>query len=392
MELNKTQFIEAPGTELDLLGDTSEATESAEEAAVEPAAPVGKELEVDKGEETSIAPKEEEEVEGKVEEETEEDKSLKVFKKGEKEFKLPEDAIVEVKVNGKYEAVTLAELTHNYQGKIPWEKHYRELKEDRVKFDETIQDLNNTFQEAIELSNTDPFKALEKLIVRAGKDPKNYWDTYIKQAEATINHLSGLSAAEKRALFAQKAADAKEQSLKAKEEKIAKQTEKQRAEAELSQYIEKKHTENNISQDEWDHAFSVFGAAVEGKHVDITGWDEKKMADSICNFITSYLRPTTRLKTVVSGIDKGLASDDTFIAELMKLTDSKMSNSDIKEIVEAYIGSDSKVEVESKRASSTEGVKTPSTGKISPKAKETETKADGARAYLSMEEILDEYR
>jgi len=392
MEMNKTQFIEAPGTELDL-GDTPPVEEIVEEQA-----PAGKELETEEKEEPQTPTDDaeettdddtEEEVEEEEKEATESTPS-KVFKKGDKEFALPEDAVLDVKVNGKHQEVTLSELTRNYQGKIPWETHYRTLKEDRVKFDEEVQGLNSTFQEAVELSYKDPFKALEKLIIKAGKDPKEYWDTYIKQAEATITHLSGLSAAEKRALFAQKAAEVKEQSLKAKEEAFTKQTSKQQRELELASYIGQKHSENNISQDEWDHAFGVFNAAVETKQVDITDWDEKQMADSVCTFITSYLRPTTRLRSVVSGVDKTLASNDTFIGELMKLTDSKMSDADIKEIVQAYVGND-KVEVDSKRALSTEGKK-PSTGKIPPKMGKTETKTENEKVILSMEDLLDEYR
>jgi hypothetical protein len=49
-------------------------------------------------------------------------------KVGDKEIDLDEESVIKIKVDGKEESVSIKQLKHNYQGKIPWDKHYKETK------------------------------------------------------------------------------------------------------------------------------------------------------------------------------------------------------------------------------------------------------------------------
>lgn len=111
-----------------------------------------------------------------VDTEEAERKLLKV-KRGESTYDIPEDGVVEVKVDGKTQEVPIAELRNNYSGRKHLQEQYESFKTERETFTQDRNDLQSALDTAHDLLVTKG--DLKGFVVYAaelmGTDPVQVW-------------------------------------------------------------------------------------------------------------------------------------------------------------------------------------------------------------------------
>lgn len=302
--------------------------------------------EKENGEEAGEEVKEEEAQEESAEGDTEAEKkevttkqnqgSTKVLvgKQGEKEVEVSDDTTFTFNVDGKQVSPPLSELIQNYKGKIPWDRHYRQLKEDRAKFDSDVKAAETKVREVVELSHTDPFKALERLVVMAGKNPADFLQTYLAQAQKTAEEIAAKSDAELKQFIDSKRIEYEKERVQ--REKMAVRAEKGQMEAET--YIVAAQTEHGISDDELESAWAL-AKAPENIQL-LAGKTPKQTAETIIRYILEVDRPYTLIENTVEEISPELRKNGAFLNELKGHFNGfpNLTKEDIRIVVEGYMG------------------------------------------------------
>lgn len=261
-----------------------------------------------------------------------------------KEVQVPEEAVFEVKVNGKVEKVSAKDLIRNYQGKIPWDAYHqqqaeqkRQLEQERASVQASKAQQEDFIKDVIETFKTNPYKAFDKLAVSQGIDPTDLLPVYIAQSKKTVEELRNLSEAEYKALLIQRKANFESEKNKRELERLEKdRTELKSKEEgiEAERYYESLAVKHQISEDELKQAVETLKEA----KIDFSGLSRKQVTDYVVNYILSVDRPLTRVENIVKEVSSDLYKDNKFILELKNLITPDMSDEDIQEIVRAYVG------------------------------------------------------
>jgi hypothetical protein len=152
--------------------------------------------------ETPEAKSEEEVKEGEAEtkEAIEEIKNI-MAQSGEKEIELSPETMFKHKVDGEEVEVNLQELLNNYSGKVPYDKRFQELSEDKKSFSKErdsfqtektqINDYINTFGNKMKEGKA--LDALAFLAEFSGQKPHEFKDALIQQLSPEVDRLRTLN-------------------------------------------------------------------------------------------------------------------------------------------------------------------------------------------------------
>lgn len=282
-------------------------------------------------------------------------------KLGDKTLEVDEATTFTFKVDGKEVQAQVSELIQNYKGKIPWDRHYRQLKQDRAKFDADIKDIDNKIKEIVELSQVDPFKALERTMIMAGKNPADFLSIYLKQAQKTAEDIEGKSEDEIKAWVSAKRTEYEAEKTRLERSKV--DAEKQ--ELAVSKFISEKQTEHSISEEELESAWQFANLPENAQY--LAGKTPQQIAELVVNYIINVDRPYTLIENTVGEIAPELRKDGNFVRELREHFKNypNLTRDDIKIVVEGYLGKESSEKSHAKPSKEPEAER-PRTSKPNP--------------------------
>lgn len=281
----------------------------------------------------------------KAEESTTSTPEVKMYSavSGEDELEIPENATFKIKVDSKEVEVTLAEALRNYQGKIPWDKHYKETKEfeRQLKLREQevsskLAESNTQMEDILATFEKNPYLAFEKIAIIKGKNPADYLPIYIAQSKKTLEELKELSDAEFKALLIQKRTEHERKQVDREREKLTKESEaqaKQREAAEADQYFAERAIEYKFTEKE-------IQSAVEAVK-QVKGLETKKpkeLADILTEYIVKVDRPFTLAETAIEKVAPTYANKQKLVTEVARLIDHSFTLDEVEEIVSSYLG------------------------------------------------------
>lgn len=265
-----------------------------------------------------------------------ESSSPKVFiaKVGDQEIELKEDATFTFKVDGAEVSPKISDLIQNYKGKIPWDRHYRQLKQDRANFDSDVKKIDAKIREIVTLANADPFKALERMLVHAGKNPAEFIPIYLEQARRTAEQIEGKSDDELRAWMNAKATEYEREKvnleaakLKAKEQEI-----------ETTNWVTAQQAEHKITDEELDAAWTI--ANLPENAPLLANKTPMEIAKAVVAYVLEVDRPYTMIEQAVEEVAPDRRHDDRFLRELKDHFKNypNFTKDDIKEVIAGVVG------------------------------------------------------
>jgi hypothetical protein len=125
-------------------------------------------------------------------------KALKAYDAEGKTVDLNPDLELEFKVDGKTEKMKLAEVRNHLSGKVNWDRKNNELFQQRKRFEDQVNFVNEQVDKIMKMANEKPEAALFELARLAGKSP----DEYAKMLAGSIegaNRWSDMSDLERKA-------------------------------------------------------------------------------------------------------------------------------------------------------------------------------------------------
>ena len=190
-------------------------------------------------------------------------RTIKAFQDG-KRYEVPEEATVKVKVAGKSEKVSIAELRDNYSGKVAWEDKFNKLSEERQSFDtereqyqaeiDTVRQefgqIRNLINEGLK-GEVDPTSAFTYLLDLMGFNSVQYNKTMREHLSSEMEIYNEMTDAEKDAYWYKKERDY----LTDKQESAAKRSQETQAQQERSQKIAQLRETHGVSEDDYLSAY-----------------------------------------------------------------------------------------------------------------------------------------
>lgn len=326
---------------------------------------------------------------------------------------VPDSATTTVLVDGKEEKFTIAELKRDVQGRIPWNEHFRELKEERARFDAERSQWDNMkaneqtmLKTLFEKLQDDPWTAIVDLAIESGQNPASFLPKYFEQAIATAKDTEGLSDEQIQAVIHSKDVQYREKLLENKEEAVRKTTEATKADEEFVRHIERAKSANKIEDGELRSAFENLWKLHEDPSVDFSFEDksDKERVDATVKYIVNDLRPYQRLGKILYDINPELLQDDELVLDLKKMAldgNPGISDNDIKTIVLEVTGksqapsepqTEATVQTEASTASSTENSTPGTTSQKIPQKEEGRAEDDDNYNPMDMDDILRRHR
>lgn len=381
----QTQYIDAPGSG----PETLEALSQIENIGNEPDSMLGEENEVqqESGEEGSEASSQESSQEASEEEVADSTKGeavadatatsepIKVVSAflGDKKFDVPENAVFKVKVDGKEVEVTLPELQKNFQGKIPWERHYHESKvkaqqlaQDQAAFEAKQSTAQAKLDKILETFEKNPYLAFDEIAKMKGKNPAEYLPVYIAQSKKTMEELDKLSEAQFQALLIQKKVAYDKEQLDEKQAEFTKKEETfthQGVVKAAEDWFAGEINTNGFTQEELTMAQEVIA-----KHSELPKMTPKQIAENMKAYILEVERPFTMVENAAREIDPTLVNNRQLINEVKNLINPSFTKDDVALILNEYL-KDSSLKPQSKTAASSVGTSSAGSETEAPKAK-----------------------
>lgn len=252
------------------------------------------------------------------------------------ELEVPEDAAFTIKVDGKEQTLTLKELVRDAQQRIPWSRRDQELRGREAKFKQDSEAIDNWIKKVVELVKTEPKKALEELIVRAGGNPAEYEVLY-------ADELEGLDDKTKKAVLASKGLEHNNKKLL--EEKQAREAKDQELaiQQQVAEFLTTKQKEHNISNEELQRAWEAMNEIA--KTTDMSKFTGLQSAEMLIDTILKVDRPHFTLVEATKQLEGVTVTDEDW-AWFKKHIDFDLDKNDIAEIIKTYYGIDKNVSVE----------------------------------------------
>lgn len=336
-------------------------------------------------------------------------------KKGDADVEISDDAVFTVKVNKKEEQVPLRDLIRNYQGKIPWEKHYqqtveleRSVKQRELeisshaarlkKSDETAQ---KNFKEIVELARTNPSEALMRACIKAGQSPTEVLRAVLEQSKATVAQLEKLSPEQVEVLIAQSGVKYDQEVIKQERERSEMTKKEQEEQKGLEDHIGARCQQHQILAGEYQASEELLRSALQAGSVKVNGMTPAQISDLIIDNILQYDRPRGRIGRVLKELAPDAANFKT-IAELHEHLGggdlTNFSDSDLNEIMRGVFGSNGASSTEEPvQAVESDSSRAPATKPSAPKTPQKQTKprmevGDQEDDPLSIDDIRESYR
>ncbi len=301
-----------------------------------------KEVASDKREDEAL-----EETNDKIEEELVEELKLLKAKRGETEYDIPEDAIITVKVDGEETEVSLNDLRANYAGKVPWDKRYTELSQDKRQFNTEkaqVEKYVGDFRELVQANNS--VGAMEYLAELSGQDPLEFRRQIREQVISEYQEYLGMSEDQRRTF------DVNEENsyLRKKTESDSVRYQQEQANQALNSEISQLQETHSKSDEDLVNAYDKL---IED------GYQASEITPNLLNDYFEGASAYGVAERVVQDFDSELLQDDAVMNELtgIILDSPDIEDSELTEILTEAFGTTGKSSKVSKKAAS--AAKTP---------------------------------
>jgi hypothetical protein len=175
-------------------------------------------------------------------------------KNGHHEVKLRADTVVPVKVDGKYENVTVNDLISSYSGKKATDKRFNELNTIKKQYLSEKQEFDKVVEKIKTSSKNNPYEAFLELVELAGHDPVDYNMNFLNSVSGVYERWAEMSDTEKENYKLNQKVSRYE-----KRTQQAKQSEEQEVKLrELDQRLNKVLETHKMSLDEFTKGFETF--------------------------------------------------------------------------------------------------------------------------------------
>lgn len=192
------------------------------------------------------------------------DQAATLYKDGQK-FEVPKDAVRRVKVNGKFEKVTLEELEKNYSGHVAYGKKFEELetknrelsaREQHVQrsqefFKTTIQGTTEAVKSAL-AKGGNPLDAVNKIIDMLEVDSYDFSKALFEHMSRELSEYQDMDEVERRAFWSER----RVQHLQKKHENFEKQQSAHLQRQERLAHVDRLRQAQNVSEDDYVSAFN----------------------------------------------------------------------------------------------------------------------------------------
>ena len=294
--------------------DPEDKDEKKEESAKKPE---DKKEEDDKKEVKDSKPEEE-----KKEPETKiEGKAIKLFKDN-KAYEVPQDAQVKVKVDGKWEKVSVSELRDNYSGQKSWDQKFSEisgkeqtLAERESQVSQVQETINNTMEEVATgikeamAGHKNPMEAVNKIVDLLNIDSYDFNRALFDSLSEELVTLDTMDEFERKAYWLEKKTNHLETRHKSFEEK-QKQSQTQ---AERLTRVDQMREAHGVSEDDFVSAYKELEQS--GKSVN---------PEQVVQY-AAKLPFVTKAETLLTPYEDQL-SDDEFDTMMSKVANTMMTN------------------------------------------------------------------
>jgi hypothetical protein len=192
----------------------------------------------------------------------EEVRNLKAFRDG-KQYEIPEDAELKVKVKGKWEKVPLTELRDNYAGKVAYDEKFQALNEDlkqfeseRNQYQESLGDLKQDLVQVARLvkgaldGNNSPTEGMEYLLDLMGGNALQYKKAMFEYMADQLDVYSQMDEYQREAYWVKQ----ENEYLTKQQESLKARSSEERAQVELQQNIRQLRETHGISEDAYNSA------------------------------------------------------------------------------------------------------------------------------------------
>ncbi len=300
-------------------------------------------------EETSDTETKEEPEEAKKVDETKPSKFLEA-KKGEKAYKIPLDAQVSVKVDGKDVQMPISEVIKKASGVVHIEKETsklgrekKKLDTDKAKWQEETDLINSNVQALMEMQ--DPFEFCSYYGQLTGKDPQAIFEGMVKKTQEYLEKFSSMTETERR-LEAENRKLRINQKHREAREKRSQETQKQSQER---QAVESALKNEGLTMDDFRSSLEEMQEKIaneESLGAEFDNLETLTPNDVIKYTISKQLHERTI--DAIMGVNKELANEADFIDRIKKALYSterlhgKMSSTEVRSFVKAALDVDKK--------------------------------------------------
>ena len=213
-----------------------------------------------------------------------------------------EAELIELKVNGKTEKVSLDDLKQNYSGKVAYDKKFTEMDKERQSFQKEIASVNEYVEELGEtMRNVSVLEGLYKIGELNNIGAHSIKQALIKEIMPEINRLADMDESQADLEYQKADLDYK-RDLQSKE---AANFQEQQSQAELSQNISKVKDSLNIDDNEWSEAFDYLDTNLDK--------GEQITPDLMAEYV-QFNRAESRTESALNLYNDGeyLANEETF--------------------------------------------------------------------------------
>lgn len=271
-------------------------------------------------------------------------------KKGDKAYKVPLDAEVSVKVDGKDVSMPISEVIKKASGIVHIEKETsklgrekKKLEVDKSKWQEETDLINSNVQALMEMQ--DPFEFCSYYGQLTGKDPQAIFEGMVKKTQEYLEKFSNMTETERR-LEAENRKLRINQKHRDAREKRTQETQKQYSER---QAVEGALKKEGLTMDDFRSSLEEMQekiAAEESLGADFDDLETLTPNDVIKYTISKQLHERTI--DAIMGVNKELVNEAEFVGRIKKALYSterlhgKMSPTEVRQFVKAALDVDKK--------------------------------------------------
>lgn len=280
---------------------------------------------------------ESEEAPEEAEEKAEKDAPAKILKLkvDGKDIDVPDTTTLEVKVDGKVEKVSIADLKKDYAGRVAYDKKFQELDVMKKEFEGNVKTLDHKLNDVFKTMKKDGEAGLKKLFKMAKRDD---YDQFIDGLRAEYEKSQQLTPAERELEKKAKALAAKEEELN--EIENSKHTQAQLAE--IDAYATSLMTKHGVTVQEFQQAATAIQKAYAPE--DLDKMSAKELVERAVQ-VVGFDRDLKLIDSVISKADSTKLEDKAFRKDVIDvLTSAKLEVTDenVSFVVNGLLGNSRK--------------------------------------------------
>jgi hypothetical protein len=270
------------------------------------------------------------------------------FKVGDQTVKLREDAVIQVKVDGEHQDVTVAELRDSWSGHNAVNKRFNMLNEatqgfrlEQNNFKREREALDNHINEIHELAQSDPETAILKAVELIGGDPDRFMEDLKTRHQEEMAKLEGMSEVERVEYRAQQQAEI----YKKRAETLKQQAEARERTDKLQTSISELTSKHGIDDSTFDdYAEQLIELKNQGRI------NQELSPEFIVQQILTD-RKFNSVEGILKEIDDELAGNQGIVRELVNISlqNPNWTDEDLRSVIVDAYGDRAKAQIVSQR-------------------------------------------